>query len=95
MSDGFDDIDEVVDRCGRVNVKGYCFYHGQDLKRAVNGCGLMLAFGDLDGDKNAKLKIGKLIAATLEAHGFKIEWNGDSETRINIPKFDWKHRRSV
>lgn len=44
-------------------------------------------------DKNAMLTIGLSIAATLEAHGFKIEWNGDSKTRINIPNFNWKRRR--
>ena len=95
MSDGLGDVGEVLEQRDRANVKGYCFYHSQDLDRAMSGGGLMLAFGDLDDDKHAKVEIGRIVKAALEAHGFAIEWNGDSETRLDIPSIDWKRRRAV
>ncbi|MDB9420533.1 MAG: hypothetical protein EWV55_22060 [Microcystis viridis Mv_BB_P_19951000_S69] len=95
MSDGLDDVGEVLHERGRDNVKGYCFYHGQDLERAVAGTGLMLAFGDLDTDPAQKTSIGNTIKDILESKGFVVEWNGDPESRLNIPELDWKRRRSV
>lgn len=92
LSDGIDDTAEVLHQRGRSHVKGYCFYHGQDLERAVAGEGLMLAFGDLDDDPAQKTAIGNLVKATMERHGLTTEWNGDPESRITIPKIDWKRR---
>ena len=48
MSDGLSDISEYLAENGRDGILGYCFYHGQDLERAIAGGGLMLAFGDLE-----------------------------------------------
>ncbi len=95
MSDGRSDVGEELHQRGRADVEGYCFYHGQDVERALNGGGLMLAFGGFDDDKTAKVKIGNLVKDVLETNGFTIEWNGDSETRINISNLDWKRRKSV
>jgi len=95
MSDGLDDVGEVLHQRGRDNVIGYCFYHGQDLERAVHGGGIMLAFGDLDDDDTKKLQIAEIVKATVEEHGFSVEWNGDPGTRINVPSIDWKRRGSV
>ncbi len=92
MSDGHSDIGEKLDERGMKNFHGYCFYHGQDLERAVNGEGLMLAFGDLKADPANKTKVGHEICAIVEKAGFKTDWNGDPETRITIPKLDWKRR---
>ncbi|MCA8985676.1 MAG: hypothetical protein KDA76_18305 [Planctomycetaceae bacterium] len=94
MSDGLSDVGEELQQRGRANAKGYCFYHGQDLERAVSGGGLMIAFGDLDDDKTAKTKIGSLVRDVFESHGFSTEWNGDPETRIGIPNIEWKRRKS-
>ena len=95
MSDGLGDIGEVLHERGRENVKGYCFYHGQDLERAVAGAGLMLAFGDLDADPVKKRAIGSVVKEILESKEFFVEWNGDPETRLSIPNLDWKRRTSV
>jgi len=78
---------------GRSGIRGYCFYHGQDVERAVNGGGLWIAFGDLDAIPEQKSLMGRQIKACLERHGLKVEWNGDPERRLAIPKLDWKRRR--
>jgi hypothetical protein len=93
MSDGEEDVSQVLQARGRSSVKGYCFYHGQDVERAVNGGGLWIAFGDLDGIAEQKRAVGERIKALLERHGLNVEWNGNPERRLGIPKLDWKRRR--
>lgn len=92
MSDGLTEVAEALHRRGREGVQGYCFYHGQDLERAVAGEGLMLAFCSLDDDETHKLEVGQRVREVLEGGGFTVQWNGDSETRLNLPGLDWKRR---
>lgn len=93
MSDGQEDVDQALRERGRSGIKGYCFHHGQDLDRAVNGYGLWIAFGDLDANPEQKKAVGQQVKACLERHGLQVEWNDDPEKRLVIPKIDWKRRR--
>jgi hypothetical protein len=91
MSDGRDDASEMIHRWpGKY--WGYCFYHGQDVERAVAGTGVMLAFSDLENKDEQMLKVALTIKEELELAGFNIEWNGSLDRRIDIPMFDWKKR---
>jgi hypothetical protein len=92
MSDGHSDVGEELHERGWENVQGYCFYHGQDLERAVGGGGLMIAFGDLEDVKTKKGEIGNTVKLALESAGLAVKWNGDTETRLEIPNLDWKRR---
>ena len=92
MSDGLSDIGQELHERGRAGVKGYCFYHGQDLERAVNGQGLLLAFGDLDDVAEQKRAVGEEVRTCLGRHGLRVEWDGDPEQRLAIPNLDWKRR---
>lgn len=92
MSDGLSDVSMVECDRGRENVKGYCFYHSQNLEKAILGKGLSLAFGDLDGNEIKTVEIGNIIKQTLEEKGFTVKWNGDPQVKLNIPNFDWKRK---
>jgi len=92
MSDGHDDANELLSKQPRGRYFGYCFYHGQDLERAVKGGGLMLAFNHVDGNVPDKIKVGNAVKEELERNGFVLDWKGTAEERIGIPKFDWKRR---
>jgi hypothetical protein len=92
QSDGIEDSFQVIRERGRDHCRGYCFYHGQDLERVVNGEGLWIAFGDLDQNDTVKTAVGTLVKEAVESFGFKVEWNGNPERRLQIPKFDWKRR---
>ena len=92
MSDGYTDVTEAVHDRGLEKYRGYCFYHGQDLERAVRGEGLMIAFGDLDDDPAKGVVIGGAVCAALKQAGFTTEWDGTIDQRINVPKLDWKRR---
>lgn len=92
MSDGHEDAFEALSSQSGRGYIGYCFYHGQDLERAVDGGGLMIAFDHVDGDVAGKLGIGIALKEELERVGFKLDWDGTEDKRINIPNIDWKRR---
>ena len=94
MSDGHEDSNEALSSYPKGQFFGYCFYHGQDLERVVSGGGLMLAYDHIDGDVPEKIKVAQTMQQELEKAGFTLEWDGTTNQRINIPKFDWKHRAS-
>ena len=49
QSDGHSDVSEAYQELeNKSKILGYCFYHGQDLERAVLGEGLFLTFGTID-----------------------------------------------
>jgi hypothetical protein len=92
MSDGHYDSNEALDNYPKGHFFGYCFYHGQDLERAVFGGGLMLAYDHIEGDVPDKIKVAEALKSELVNVGFTVEWDGTTDQRIYIPKFDWKHR---
>jgi hypothetical protein len=95
QSDGYDDFREVL---GSVpdpkQIIGYCFYHGQDLERAVAGGGLYLAFGPREPrDEHTKgPAVGRMIVEEFRRAGFQVTWDGTFAERIYISPFDWKRR---
>lgn len=92
MSDGFEDVSEAVANAPPDHYHAYCFYHGQDVERAVNGRGLMLAFGSLDDDQNHALAAARVIVTDLQHAGFDVVWDGSFKSRISLPAMDWKKR---
>jgi hypothetical protein len=95
ISDGISDVSEILHGRGGAAVTGYCFYHWQDVERAVDGHGLMIAFGPVDETATKKQDIGRLVKDVLERHDLVVSWNGDPETRLDLPGIDWKRRRSA
>jgi hypothetical protein len=95
QSDGMDDVSEVFHtHRNRESMIGYCFFHGQDLERAIDGRGLYLAFGPKDSKKEQTggPLIGALITDELKHGGFTVQWNETFNQRIFIPAIDWKRR---
>lgn len=92
MSDGHFEVSEVVASAPPGQYTAYCFYHGQDVARAIEGDGVMIAFGALDGDAAASLAVGEAVCGCLRREGFEVVWNGSPETRIGLPGFSWQRR---
>lgn len=95
-SDGEYEVVEVEKSLheSQVTSEGYCFYHEQDLSRAINieNPSLYLAFQKVDNsDDKVTLDIGKKIAAVLTSKGFKVEWNEDVSSKILLPNFKWQY----
>lgn len=76
-----------------VESDGYCFYHEQDLARAIDikdPC-LYIAFQKVDNSDDAiTIEVGKRVAEVLINNDFKIIWNGSARTKIEIPGFRWQ-----
>ncbi|MDL5364158.1 hypothetical protein QSH18_00900 [Xanthomonas sp. NCPPB 2654] len=92
MSDGHTEVTEAVAQAPGGHYHGYCFYHGQDVECAVDGGGLFIAFGDLQGGADADLAVGQQVAAALVGAGFVLAWDGTSKMRIAVPGFVWLRR---
>ena len=78
----------------KSSILGYCFYHGQDLERAVRGGGLFLAFSSVhsEDEENKGSEIGNIVCEELERVGLAVQWDGTFKQRICIPKFVWQRR---
>ena len=90
-------VDEATDifqnqEKNKTKYLGFCFYQWQDTEVAINGGGLRLSYGDLDGDKEKTYQIGKLIFDEINKKFSKAIWNGDQEKKIFIPKFKWRKK---
>lgn len=96
LSDGWSDFQEIVhsewEPEGKLgSVRGGCFYHSQDLERAVAGDGLTLAFGSVTDKESDTIDVANEIIRVLKSHGFTPEWSGSIDERIDLP-ITW-HRR--
>ncbi|MDO5635839.1 MAG: hypothetical protein Q4G18_01130 [Myroides sp.] len=93
MDDGEYEVVEVERTLNDNNEKseGYCFYHGQDLERAVRGEGLNISFQKINNESDVVSKeIAKKIVAVLEKHDLKVDWNGKASSKILLPEFKWQ-----
>lgn len=95
QSDGYDDFRESYENhSNKSDVIGYCFYHGQDLERAVRGGGLFFAFGPTDSasEETEGVRIGNLVREELERAGLKVDWDGTFAKRMSVPNIVWQKR---
>jgi hypothetical protein len=93
QSDGLSEVRPVYeDSAERAKIRGYCFYHGQVLERAVRGGGLFLSFGPIDPKEEQRrgAEIGRVIQEELERVGFEVTWKGTFSDRICLPKIVWQ-----
>ena len=94
MSDGRSEVAEAVAQAPEGKYDGYCFYHEQDVERAIKGQELMIAFGDMQHEETRDCAVGRRVVNALTCAGFRVVWDGSHKTRISIPDFDWKRRYS-
>ena len=92
MSEGYTEVTEALAEREPGEIRGYCFFHGQDLERAINGNGLTLAFGDLADTPEGIVSVGELVKKEFEKHGFTVDWDGNPEKRIDLPNIVWQRR---
>jgi hypothetical protein len=93
-SDGVEDCMEVINELSKndVSIKGYCYYHSQDLARAVDPGikNLFIGFDSVDHNDAAAIAVANTIIDILQRNGIKVAWPGTVEQRIEILNIDWK-----
>lgn len=91
--DGEFEVSEVERALRDNNEKsvGYCFYHGQDLERAVRGEGMYISFQKIDNVSDVISKeVAVKVVEILEKHNLEVAWNGKASSRIFLPNFKWE-----
>lgn len=93
LDDGFEEVRDVFQFMKRNEIprRGYCFYHQQDIERAMDESMqfLMLAFHSMNGDKQIAMEVGERINELLIENGFDVEWDHSIDSRIKIKNFLW------
>ncbi len=87
------DCTEIMDklRSLRINVKGYCYYHAQDVERLIDGQeGLMLGYDGFEQNDDLAMHVARRIVEELRKNQFDVKWSGSLDSRIEIVSFDWK-----
>ncbi len=94
QSEALEDISDVWQDLEDAYIQpiGYCYYHGQDLDRAINDGGLMIGFyGKKEKNDKEAIIIGHKVVNALKAVGFDVKWNHAASQRIEIPDFKWEN----
>lgn len=74
-----------------LNIKGYCYYHAQDLERAIKKNGnLYIGYNGYNQDDTLAKQVANRIVELLQTESFKIDWSGSLDDRIKITEIDWK-----
>jgi hypothetical protein len=94
QSDGISDVTQFYHEAGgeQSDIVGYCFYHGQDLERVMESGELWLTYGDILGEDEKGVEIGRRIKHALEGVSFTVEWDGSIKTRLLVKGIKWQRR---
>ena len=92
QSDAIFDVQDVwhdLEDSG-IEPVGYCYYHGQDLERAIESNTLNIGFyGKKEKNDKEAILIGNKVAEALKNQGFDLKWDGSASKRICIENFKW------
>jgi hypothetical protein len=93
QSDGFESVSErYADEGGKKSAfVGYCFCTSQDRDAAIEGGGLLLAFGAFAG-RGEDVAVGRVVREECERAGFEVDWDENPRRRVFLPKFRWRRR---
>jgi hypothetical protein len=97
QDDGFDAVVDAlsVEGVPEDHFHGYCFYGSQDIDHALDGEGLLLAFGHLgrsEATDTEHVAVGQRVCEALRQAGLEVAWDGSSKRRIALPRLNWRRR---
>ncbi|HHD7445594.1 TPA: hypothetical protein ACOVFI_004746 [Citrobacter braakii] len=98
ISDGKEDVKDIWKAVGgpKSEILGYCFYHSQDVDRAVHTGNLYLAFSGIGATREESIQRSTVLAMkireTMENMGFQTSWDGNLDNRIDIHFGQWTKR---
>lgn len=97
QDDGIEAVREVLadESIPEDRYHGYCFYYSQDIDRALDEQGLLLAFGHADRSEAKKAEhvaVAQAICEALRQEGLTVDWDGSTKRRMVMPNFHWQRR---
>lgn len=92
--DGEGDCRETIERLNELGIKaiGFCYYHSQDLARAIDKDtrNLYVGFDSATQDDNEAVQVANKIVSALKENGFEVSWAGTVDQRIEIKNINWQ-----
>lgn len=76
----------------KSGLRGFVFYHGQDLERVIDDGQLYVGYGVVEGTKEQAVEIAREASAALSKAGFAVTVPATADERIVITGIDWKKR---
>jgi hypothetical protein len=73
-------------------LKGFVFYHSQDVEHVVESGDLYIGFRTFPGSTIAALELAQQTALELQKAGFTVTVPSNVDTRILVTGVDWKKR---
>jgi len=93
-SDGEGDCLQTIDRLSELGIKatGFCYYHSQDLGRAVDPeiRNLYLRFDSPTRNDSEALIVANKVVDKLKEYGFEVAWTGTVDQSIEIKNINWQ-----
>jgi len=93
-SDGEGDCLQTIERLDELGIKstGFCYYHSQDLGRAVDPeiQNLYLRFDSPTRDDSEALIVANKIVDKMKKNGFDVAWTGTVDQSIEVKNFIWQ-----
>lgn len=81
------------DRGGpKSDIRGFIFYHGQDVERVIGDGQLYIGYGVVTGTKEQAVEIARESSDALSKAGFAVTAPSNADERILITGIDWKKR---
>ena len=76
----------------KSGIRGFIFYHGQDLERVINDGQLYIGYGVVAGTKEQAVEIAREAGEAFVKAGFAVTVPPNADERILITGIDWKKR---
>lgn len=92
QEDALYDVKEVWEDLEDMGVHpiGYCYYHQQDMERAIDNDVLLLGFyGRKEKNDKDAIMVGNIIVNALKEAGFTVNWDNTTSKRIEVSPFFW------
>lgn len=91
---GFTEIwDEIEEQEKHRLVEGYVFYHLQATETAIESGRLLMAYGCVEEDKTALVRVANKVVAELRRAGLNASWGGTAHHPIVVDGIVWRRRR--
>ena len=87
------DCHDVIEdlKAMEIKAKGYCYYHAQDLERAIaEEAMLFIGYDSTEQNDEKAREVANTIISTLQNNGFETKWNGSLNSRIEIKNINWQ-----